>query len=125
MKLIYEIPKEYKKSLNSIYAWIHWTKRKKIADYWHFITLADIKQLEKIDYRIDIEFNFYFKSRMLDSSNCSFMAKMIEDSFVKNWLLEDDNPNYVRKVTYHTNLIEPKERKAMEWDRVEIIFYKV
>ena len=119
--LEYNIPKWYKDSLNSIYSGIHWTKRREKANYWHNVTKIDVMNLDKIDYRIELEFKFFFKSRMLDSSNCAFMWKMLEDSLVKNWLLEDDSPEYVANVKYESIIIDPKERKKMDWDKVEII----
>ena len=46
-----------------------------------------------------ITFNFYFKNRPLDSSNCSCLAKLSEDSLVHHNILLDDSPKYVSGIT--------------------------
>ena len=121
MILEYEIPKQFKVSTNKIYSWVHWTKRKKIADYYHNLVKEDCILLKQIEKKVTIEFKFYFKSRYLDSSNCSFMAKMLEDWLVWNWLLINDTNTYVWKFSIESIFITPVDRKKMEWDLVEII----
>jgi len=121
MILNYKIPKEFKVSTNAIYAGIHWRKRKKIADYYHYISVEDCMSLKTIIKPVILRFEFYFKSRYLDASNCSFMWKMLEDWLVKNWLLKDDTNKYVLWVTYICINIPPKERKQMENDYCRII----
>ena len=121
MILKYNLPKQYKVSTNAIYSGIHWRKRKQIADYFHNLTRTDCKQLKQITKKVNIDFEFYFKSRYLDSSNCSFMWKMIEDSLVKNWLLKDDTNKYVWKISFNSMLIEKKLRKELESDFIRII----
>jgi len=122
MILKYNIPKNYKLSTNAIYSWnLHWTKRKKIADFYHKISKADCMQLNKITKKVNIDFEFYFKSRYLDSSNCGFMAKMIEDWLVRNWLFSDDTNKYIGRISLNSIVIPTKTRKEMEWDYVRII----
>lgn len=117
MILRYDLPKEYKISTNAIYSWkTHWAKRKKIADYFHYISLQDCKQLKQITKPVNLRFEFYFKTRALDSSNCSFIAKCIEDWLVKNWLLKDDNNKYILSVTYQSIT-----KKDIEKDFIRII----
>ena len=120
--LKYKIPKEYKVSTNKIYAWIHFRTRKKYADYFHHISKTDCQQLKQITKLTNLIFEFYFKSRYLDSSNCSFMGKCLEDWFVKNGLLIDDTNKYINQVTYRSVLLDKKTRKDLEWDYVRIIF---
>lgn len=119
--LKYKIPKMYKVSTNAIYSGnMHWSKRKTIAWYFHRISHSDCKELRQYSKKVNIKFEFYFKSTYLDSSNCTFMGKMIEDWFVRNWLIEDDTNKFIGAVTYESILIEKKERKEMEWDYVKI-----
>ena len=121
--LKYLIPKEYKISTNAIYAWVHWRTRKKISDYYHAISIMDCKQLKQYKKKVNLRFEFYFKSRYLDSSNTTFMWKCIEDWLVRNWLLKDDTNKYIWDVTYNSMLIDPKERKKLQWDYVRIIIH--
>jgi len=118
--LVYNIPKQYKVSTNKIYAWMHWRQRKKIADYYHNISRDDCIELWHIDWKVDLDFKYYWRSRYLDSSNTSFISKTIEDSLVKNKLLTDDSNSYIWKVTYESILIDPKERKKQEWDYLRL-----
>jgi len=69
------------------------------TDFRWFIKSLKIK--EKIEsYPVDLCFHFHFKSRAFDSSNCSFMSKMIEDALVKEGILTDDSIKYVGTVLY-------------------------
>jgi len=99
---IYEIPD--KLSTNKLYAGTHWTKRKKIKDLYTLTLRPLLKacEIEPVeDYPVDLEFIFLFgKGRVLDSSNCSGMGKVIEDILVTEGILEDDSSSYVRTVSY-------------------------
>lgn len=119
--LRYDIP--IKVSTNQIYSWMHWTQRKRIADMYHKLT-KEVQKFETLKEKIDIEILFYFKTRYLDSSNCSFMGKMIEDSLVKNKLIEDDTNKYVGKFTTESVLLDKKERKKIEKDYLRILITK-
>lgn len=118
--LKYNIPLPFKVSTNAIYAWIHWQKRKSIADWYHRLTKEDCEKFYPIEWKVDLLFEFYFKTRYLDSSNCSFIWKMIEDSLVKNWLLKNDTNEFVWKVTFESILMDKKERKELEEDFIRI-----
>ena len=118
IRLKYDIPE--KVSTNKIYSWMHWTKRKRIADIYHRLT-TEVKTLDQINEKVNIEIQFYFRTRYLDSSNCSFMWKMIEDSLVKNWLLKDDTNEFVWKFTVESIRIDKKERKLIKNDYLKII----
>lgn len=123
--LRYDIPKQYKISTNKIYAWIHWTKRTKISNYFHDIVRLDCLQLNKIKNKVNLEFEFYFKSRYLDSSNCSFMWKCLEDWLVEWWLFIDDSNKYIWKVSYHSIEIEKKQRRKLQNDYIRIIIKEI
>ncbi len=93
-----------KVSTNTIYAGKHWTKRKEYKESFYYAVRGHIgSRYEPIPSKVDIEFDFYFPNRPLDSSNCTFMGKMIEDAFVELGLLKDDNIANVGKVSYQSN----------------------
>lgn len=121
MILKYNLPKQWKVSTNKIYSWIHWKQREKIADYFHNLVLDDCKQLKPITHKVNLDFKFYYKSRYLDSSNNSFVWKMLEDGLVKGWLLKDDDNKYIWQVSYESVLIDKKVRKEMESDFIRLI----
>jgi hypothetical protein len=121
LTLRYDIP--IKVSTNQIYSWMHRTQRKRIADMYHKLT-KEVQQFETLTEKVDIEILFYFRSRYLDSSNCSFMWKMIEDSLVKNKLLSDDSNTYVWKFITESILLDKKERKKIEKDYLRILITK-
>lgn len=118
--LRYDLPKQFKVSTNKIYSWIHWTKRKKITDYFHNLVKQDCQELKQVTEKVNLRFEFYFKSRYLDSSNCSFMWKCLEDWLVNNWLIKNDTNKYIKEVTYVSVVIDPKERKKLESDYIRI-----
>ena len=113
IELEYIIDSKFKVSTNTIYSGCHWRKRQLIAEYYHYLVLNDCKQLKQVDHRVNIEFIFYWKWRTLDSSNCTFIAKCIEDWLRKWWLLKDDSINYVWKFSC--------ESKKWIENKVEII----
>ena len=121
MILRYDLPKQWKVSTNKIYAWVHYRTRQKIADYFHYLVKEDCKQLKQITKKVNLDFEFYFKSRYLDSSNCSFMWKCLEDWLVKNWLLKDDTNQYIWKVSYHSILMSKEARTELNGDYIRII----
>ena len=108
--LEYDLDNKFKVSTNIIYAWCHWRKRQIIANYFHLLVLSDCKQLKQINYKVNIKFIFTFKRNALDSSNCSYMAKCIEDWFKKWGLLKDDSINYVWEFSI----------KSEKWDKNKI-----
>ena len=71
-----ELPKI---SLNKWYAGIHWTKRKKIKDTYTLLVKSQFKEVFSSEHSYTTEYNFTFKSRPLDASNCVAMVKMVED----------------------------------------------
>jgi len=113
MKLILDFIPE-KVSTNKIYAGVHWKKRKEIKDLYEQALVYGLKRegddLET--FPVDIHIDFYFASRALDSSNCSYMAKMCEDVLVSLKILPDDSIKYVRRFSMQSH-------KAKE-DRIEI-----
>lgn len=81
-------------SLNKWYAGAHWSKRKRIKDAYHQIIRLQTNELFSKDYRYSVKYDFKFKSRPIDASNCIAMVKMIEDV-----LFEDDKWDVVQYIT--------------------------
>lgn len=114
-KFTIELP--IKISTNKIYAGIHWTTRNKHKELFYYEVLRNKKYIEKPkNYPLELTFSFVFKSRPLDSSNCSYMAKMIEDSLVKIGIIPDDTIKYIKSVKYIS-----EQNKSLEKDIVNII----
>ena len=95
---IVEIPMPYKMSTNRIYAGIHWAVRAKYKDMMRWALITSIAKLKPIKEG-KLTFDFGFKNKPLDCSNCTFMAKMIEDVLVEHHILIDDSPKYVKEIT--------------------------
>jgi len=102
MKTSFTIPIPQKISTNSIYAGVHWTKRKAFKDLMLLSTHNQFKASAKHNCRVSLSFLFTFKSRPLDSSNCSYMAKVIEDCMVHYGILKDDTIKSVKSVTFES-----------------------
>ena len=97
-----EIKIPEKVSTNKFYAGMHWTKRNELKNIYHWELKSAINKYKpKIDkFPIDLCFDFYFKSRMLDADNCSVMAKMITDALRKENIIPDDTYKYIYSVKY-------------------------
>jgi len=89
-----KIPIPEKVSTNKIYSGMHWTKRKKLADLFHN-SLIEYRNKAVKEYPVEITYIFTFKSKPLDTTNCTFMVKMLEDSLIINKVIENDSPEYV------------------------------
>ena len=73
-------------SLNQWYAGnAHWSKRVKIKKDYVKAIKAQCKEVFRKEFKYKVEYDFYFKSRPLDASNCVAMVKLIEDI-----IFEDD-----------------------------------
>ena len=84
-KIDYPKPKTLwtkKYSLNRYYSGVHWSIRKKDADYWHLLTLSAIQGLKPTNKPVIL--TFYFNDG-LDISNHAAMAKMIEDGLFHDY----------------------------------------
>lgn len=92
--MIIKIPLPEKVSTNAIYGGLHWSKRKKLADLFHE-ALIEYRKTQIVEYPVDINYVFSFKGKLLDTTNCTYMAKMFEDGLVKNGVLKGDSPEYV------------------------------
>jgi chromosome condensin MukBEF complex kleisin-like MukF subunit len=114
MNIQIELP--IKVSTNKIYAGTHWTTRTKHKELFYYELLKQKKNLSKAqNYPLELTFIFRFKSKPLDSSNCSYMAKMIEDCIVKLGVIESDTIKFVKSVKYIS-----EQDKNLQKDMVSI-----
>lgn len=100
-----------KESSNKIYAGMHWIRRKKLKDSYLWLTKGPFSRLKPVKEKVNLQFDFFWGVRPLDSSNCSFMAKMIEDCLVAHGILENDTINHVGKI-----IIESHKSRLKEMD---------
>lgn len=98
-----------KVSANQYYAGKHFSVRKKHKDSYKRLTSV-FKNYEPIDCKVDIQIEFFYKTRCLDSSNNSAMFKMIEDCLVEHGILKDDTVKYVGWVSMKST----KDKTATE-----------
>ena len=108
-----------KVSTNTIYKGIHWTKRKQIKDDYLVWFLSYLKSFVTHDIKVNISFDYYWKTKALDSDNCSYMSKMIVDCLVHYDKLKDDTINYVGFVSNESH------RSDRDYDYVVIKTYVV
>ena len=73
----------------------HWRKRKEQVDLYNNYLLPEKNKHKLKDFPVEITYIFRFKKKWLDCSNCTYMAKLIEDALIGIGLLPDDNPEYV------------------------------
>ena len=97
MKIILtELPKI---SINKWYSSTHWSHRTRIKNNYKLLIRSQKPNLLfKKDKQYNASYDFYFKSKPLDASNCSAMVKLIEDV-----LFEDDKWDVVRSITITSN----------------------
>lgn len=128
---------DMKLSMNKVWSWGNWTQwlRKSAAELWHWDIerlLDDSKKITRIKEKVDIFFTLYFSTgdswgkRQLDSSNCSPIWKMIEDSFKydskKNprGFIDDDTNDKVGWFCLRSAQMTLAERKLLETSYVEV-----
>jgi hypothetical protein len=90
-----------KESTNKIYSGVHWRVRQLLKDNY----LYEIKKCKglfhiPVEYPVDLELTFEFSGKTLDSSNCSYMGKIVEDCLVKIGIFPNDSIKYIRSVKY-------------------------
>lgn len=118
-----------KQSSNAIYAGQHWAKRKKFADSVHDRVRIICRKFYAIEsYPVQILYQFVFASRALDSTNCSYMVKALEDALRSCQLLEDDDPTHVARTIIEVTKKErtklpgvPKARKLVSKTKEDFV----
>ena len=110
------MPLPMKVSTNKIYAGVHWTERDQAKDDFHWAVKSVKSKIPKLNaFPVGIEYTFFLKGRPVDSSNLSYMAKMIEDALVEIGAIPDDSPKFVS----FTKLVS----KSGKENEVEVRFY--
>lgn len=107
-----------KVSSNEIYAGKHWTARKKLKDSYLWLTAGPFKKLQPVKEKVDLDFKFYWGSRALDSSNCSYLCKVLEDCLVYYKILQDDTIKFVGKVSMESS---KSKDKAVDYCVITIV----
>lgn len=90
--------KEY--GTNAYYAGKHWSKRKKDADYWHWLVKSEMRK-QNIPLKIckhPVYVSFAWNDR-LDADNHSIMGKFIVDA-LKGFLIADDDRKHLAGVSH-------------------------
>ena len=84
-----------KNSLNNWYSQKgHWSKRNKMKDDYFWLIKAQTKKVFPKNGQYEADYEFHFRIKPLDASNCIGLCKMIEDV-----LFEDDKWDVVRKIS--------------------------
>lgn len=89
----FKVTSEY--GMNKLYAGVHWTVRKRQADYIHSLvqTALYVNKVPKKIYKRPVKVIIYYNSK-LDIDNHGYLSKLIIDG-MKGWLIEDDKRKYV------------------------------
>ena len=116
-KISFPVPE--KVSANRIYSGLHWTKRNKLKDLYHF-SLLEFRKLKIEKFPIHIHYIFEWKNNPLDSTNQFFMIKMLEDGMVANGIIPDDSPKYVRATT--SEVMNSLKTEKNKHDTITIVF---
>ena len=106
----------WKVSANEIYESKFWAQRSKIVKQYRQAYVPQVKKILKpvVNYPVKISYYFLFKGTALDSTNCFYMAKLLEDCMVKAGILRDDAPKYVK-----SSSVEPRHGST-DWIQVLI-----
>jgi len=83
-----------KLSLNSIYAGLHWTKRKRLKDAFYLIIKSQFKTVFPKTDRYTVSYEIVSKNGIpCDATNLSYTVKMVEDV-----IFEDDKWDIITQV---------------------------
>lgn len=85
-----------------------------------YLTTLDAVRKEKLEsittFLIKMRYTFFQNGTLLDASNCSGMAKALEDGLVKAGVMPDDNPRYVKGIEINS---ERNKTKGMPYCIIE------
>lgn len=99
-KMVFDMP--LKISCNAIYSGVHYRSRMKHKSIyrWEVLRAISAQHIQPIsNYPVALIFKFSFSKHPLDASNCSYMAKLIEDGLVQQKIFDNDDIKFVKKVT--------------------------
>jgi len=99
----YRVDLPLKISTNQIYSGVHWTVRNNHKNIYrnNLVYLFKMIPPPKVPFILNID--FYFKKNVLDCSNCSYLAKLLEDCLIHAGLIADDNPKVIKKICLSSN----------------------
>jgi len=104
--------KEY--GLNKYYSGVHWSVRKRDAEFWHMLTRSCMNKagVRNRPFEKPVVISMYFNDR-LDCSNHAMYFKYIEDG-MKGRIIQDDSRRWVKgcEVYFHDEdyiLVEVRE----------------
>lgn len=106
-------------SLNKIWAGIHWSVRKKMADTGHKATWEAAKDIKPFDNPVSLVFQPLVKGRMFDTTNYILSVKVIEDALVEHEILPGDTNKHVKAITMLPAVKAPE--KAVEVTIKEVL----
>lgn len=91
----FTLPVPEKFSTNKAYSGIHWAVRKKLKDLYHQSILPYKGKHYLGSYPVVITYSFVWVKHPLDTTNETYMVKMLEDGMVHAGILPDDDPKHV------------------------------
>lgn len=101
--------------MNKIYAGMsHWT-RTALKNLYHGELLELKGKLKVTEYPVTIHYDWHFTKKPLDTLNCAFMSKMIEDGMVHAGVLDADDTLYVRR-----SILDSQKSDRYEHDTVVV-----
>lgn len=107
-----------KVSTNKVYSGMHWTKRSQLKNLYQLFLLqyrGKIK-LDESRFPVTITYRFEWHKHPLDSTNQTFLIKLIEDGLVNAGILPDDDHKYVKETRSITQV-----NKELSTDYVTVV----
>ena len=89
----FKVTGEY--GMNKLYAGVHWTVRKRQADFIHSLVQSTLyaNKVPKLPFKRPVKVTISYNSK-LDIDNHSYLSKLIVDG-LKDYLIEDDTRKYL------------------------------
>ena len=79
----------------------HYHDRSRVQHDFHAFVKSAVREFKtKVveEYPVKLSFRFLLQGRLLDVSNLSAMAKILEDGLVRCKILKDDSPKYINAI---------------------------
>lgn len=107
--ILYGLPKV---SLNEWYSGAHWSKRAKLKEKYTWLVKSQFKGVFTRDKKYIVDYEFCFKNRPLDASNCVAMVKIVEDI-----IFETDSYKIVEKISISSRKSETENLKITIYEK--------
>lgn len=105
-------------SWNKYWSGMHWSKRSAEKERVKMLVRAEIDpNCQMFDQPVEIRVKAFFKGRQQDCSN--ICVKPYEDALI-GWLIKDDSPNYVQRVTTESHKDNKRPRIEIEIVKAEV-----